>query len=153
MERHGFIEETFFTWSFTPLYGSGTKVLGFYNAPFETTEQVVNQRRSQTLLQLGEETALARSVSGFWQAVLRALEDNHFDIPVAILYSVVDYHDDGESSSHSGSSMSLKSCLLEGSLGIPEGHPAAPARLDLKRSTEGVCSRLDGPGSTTDMGV
>lgn len=31
----------------------------------------------------------------------------------------------------------MKSCVLEGALGVPEGHPAAPTRLDLKRSRGG----------------
>jgi hypothetical protein len=37
----------------------------------------------------------------------------------------------------SGSTISLKSCHLEGSIGIPAGHIAAPQQLDLKRSREG----------------
>ncbi|WPH02699.1 Hypothetical protein R9X50_00556500 [Acrodontium crateriforme] len=136
MERHGFVEETYFTWSFTPLYGSGNKVLGFYNAPFETTQGVVQQRWSETLLHLGEETAKARTVNGYWQRVIAGLSLNIYDAPFALLYSVA-VVDDGDSSSVSGSSTSLKSCILEGTLGVPAGHIAAPPRLDLKRSTEG----------------
>jgi hypothetical protein len=137
LERRGFLEETYFTWSFIPLYGSGSKILGFFNVPFETTKEQINARQTQTLRRLGEEVGPARSISSFWKKVLIGLEENKYDVPVAILYSVIDV-DDGEVSSNSGSSISLKSCILEGSLGIPEGHIAAPARLDLKRSTEGV---------------
>jgi hypothetical protein len=43
--RHGFPEECFFSWSFTPLYGGTSRILGFYNAPFETTQQVLSHRR------------------------------------------------------------------------------------------------------------
>jgi hypothetical protein len=31
----------------------------------------------------------------------------------------------------------MKSCVFEGGLGVPEGHPAAPLQLDSKRSREG----------------
>lgn len=31
----------------------------------------------------------------------------------------------------------MKSCILEGAIGIPYGHPASPSKLDLKRSKEG----------------
>jgi hypothetical protein len=31
----------------------------------------------------------------------------------------------------------MKCCLLEWTLGVPDGHPAAPRRLDLKRSRGG----------------
>ena len=58
-----------------------------------------------------------------------------------LLYSVVDdieEVDDEASMSHSSeSSLVTKSCVLEGSLGVPDDHPAAPKRLDLKRSRGG----------------
>lgn len=73
----------------------------------------------------------------FWKSILDGLEDNHFDVPFALLYSVVDGDGDEESSHSSGSAISLKSCMYEGSIAIPEGHPAAPHKLDLKRSLEG----------------
>lgn len=41
------------------------------------------------------------------------------------------------SSMSSESSMAMKSCVLEGTLGVPEGHPAAPTKLDLKRARGG----------------
>lgn len=96
----------------------------------------------QTLLQLGQETALAKSVSTFWPQILRALKDNPFDFPFAILYSVDDDAEDDEQSQCSQSqcsesSQSFRSCVLEGTIGVPDGHPAAPSHLDLKRSRGG----------------
>jgi PAS domain S-box-containing protein len=137
IERSGYVEETFFSWSFTPLYGGTSKILGFYNAPFETTSYCVGTRRMETLRRLGEATSLARTTKHFYEGVLDGLEVNHFDVPFALLYSVVDGDGDEESTHSSGSAISLKSCVLEGSIAIPEGHPAAPQRLDLKRSLEG----------------
>jgi PAS domain S-box-containing protein len=137
IERHGILEETYFSWSWTPLYGGGTRILGFYNAPFETTQQVLYQRRNQMLNRLGERTSHAKTVKQFWSSVLDALEENRFDIPFALLYSVGDNEDADHSSMSSGSTMSLKSCFFEGSIAIPDRHPAAPHQLDLKRSREG----------------
>lgn len=137
IERSGYVEETFFSWSFTPLYGGTPKILGFYNAPFETTSYCVGTRRMETLRRLGEAVSLARTVKEFWKCVLEGLEYNQFDVPFALLYSVVDGDGDEESTHSSGSAISLKSCILEGSVAVPEGHPAAPHKLDLKRSLEG----------------
>ncbi|KAG7117887.1 Hybrid signal transduction histidine kinase K like protein [Verticillium longisporum] len=137
IERHGFLEETFYSWSWTPLYGGTSRILGFYNAPFETTQSVLHQRRTKTINKVGENVARAKSIKQFWKLLMESFEDNHFDIPFALLYSVVDAEDDNESSVSSGSTMSLKSCHFEGSLGIPEGHRAAPKQLDLKRSRDG----------------
>lgn len=137
IERYGYLEETFFSWSFVPVYGGTDRILGFYNGPFETTYQMINSRRLQTLRLLGEKLAQTRSVKHFWKCVLEGLEENHYDIPFALLYSIVD-SDDADTASHSSdSTISLKSCVLEGSLGIPDGHPAKPTKLDLKRSIEG----------------
>jgi PAS domain-containing protein len=138
IERYGFLEETYFTWSLTPLYGGTSNLLGLYNQPFETTRQNITDRRTRTLLKLGEEVALAKSVPDFWTHVLNALKTNELDFPFTLLYSVTDEPDtdDGESIS-SESSHAMKSCVLEGALGVPEGHAAAPLKLDLKRSRGG----------------
>ncbi|KAI0121090.1 aerobic respiration control sensor protein arcB [Xylariales sp. AK1849] len=137
IERHGFLEETFYSWSWTPLYGGTKRILGFYNAPFETTKSVLSHRRMQTINKVGGYVSRAKSVKQFWKFLLEALDDNHFDVPFALVYSVGDSEDADQSSISSGSTMTLKSCYYEGSIGIPEGHIAAPYQLDLKRSREG----------------
>lgn len=137
IERRGFVEETFYSWSWTPLYGGTKRILGFYNAPFETTQSVLNQRRMKTISQVAENVSLAKSIKQFWGHLIDGLQDNHFDVPFALLYSVGDGEETDSSSVSSGSTMSLKSCHLEGSIGIPDGHVAAPKQLDLKRSREG----------------
>ncbi|KAF1988817.1 aerobic respiration control sensor protein arcB [Aulographum hederae CBS 113979] len=137
IHRRGLLEETFFSWSFTPVYGGTDRILGFYNAPFETTQQVLSHRRMQTINRLGEYVSRAKTIKQFWKLLLEGLEDNHFDVPFALLYSVGDSDDMDHSSMSSGSTISLKSCYFEGSIGIPDGHIAAPHQLDLKRSREG----------------
>jgi PAS domain S-box-containing protein len=132
IERHGFLEETFFSWTLTPLYGGGPNILGFYNSPFETTRQMLNDRRTRTLLRLGEEVALAQNVSTFWARVLKGIEGNEFDFPFALLYSVLnDPNLDNTSSISSEGSNTLRCYVLEGALGVPEGHKAAPTRVDI----------------------
>jgi len=137
IERYGYLEETFFSWSFTPVYGGTERILGFYNAPFETTYQTISSRRMEMLRYLGERSTSTRSVKDFWKRVLEGLEHNQYDVPFALLYSIGD-SDDADIASHSSdSTISSKSCALEGSIGIPNGHAASPARLDLRRSQEG----------------
>lgn len=137
IERFGYLEETFFSWSVTPMYGGTDRIVGFYNAPFETTSSTVSSRRMHMLRYLGERLNTTRTVKEFWKRCLEGLEHNNVDVPFALLYSIAD-NDDADAASHSSdSTISLKSCLLEGSIGIPEGHPASPRRLDLKRSQEG----------------
>lgn len=87
IQRHGLLEETFYSWSWTPLYGGTKQILGFYNAPFETTQSVLSQRRMKTINKLGGDLAHATTVKQFWKLILEGLEDNHFDVPFALLYS------------------------------------------------------------------
>ncbi|KAF1972904.1 aerobic respiration control sensor protein arcB [Bimuria novae-zelandiae CBS 107.79] len=137
IHRYGYLEETFFSWSFTPMYGGTQRILGFYNAPFETTYQTISHRRLQTLRQIGEKIAETRTIKMFWQGLIEGLQNNPYDVPFALLYSISDLDDTDAASHSSGSSMSGRSCVLEGAVGIPNGHPASPPKLDLKRSKEG----------------
>ncbi|TQN70603.1 Hybrid signal transduction histidine kinase K [Colletotrichum shisoi] len=138
INRHGFLEETFFSWSLIPLLGSEGQVVGLYNPAFENTRRKVNERRMLTLREVGEKTAAAKDVRGFWSRVKEGLEFNDVDVPLALIYSVKDDHSESEvSSMHSGSIAHPPLLQLEGSLGVPEGHPAALSHLDLKSSEEG----------------
>lgn len=135
--RNGMLEETYYSWTYVPIYTSDRDLLGFYNGPVQTTSMVLNQRRMRTVNKIGELTGHAKTMKQFWKLVLEALDDNPRDVPFALLYSVGE-DDDGEfSSAASEASISLKSCHFEGALGVPEGHIAVPQQLDLRRSLEG----------------
>lgn len=136
--RHGMLEETYYSWTYVPIYSSSNReLLGFYNGPFQTTTLVLNQRRMRTVNQIGELAGNAKTIKQFWKLVLEGLEDNPWDVPFALLYSVGEDNDDEHSSTASEISISLKSCHFEGALGVPDGHIAAPQQLDLRRSLEG----------------
>ncbi|KAI4166054.1 MAG: hypothetical protein LQ342_000485 [Letrouitia transgressa] len=132
----GFLEETFFSWSIIPLVGIDGSVVGLYNPAFEKTRRKIAERRMLTLREVGEQTAAARELKAFWSKVLKALEYNKCDSPFVILYSVGDDIESEASSMQSSSVGSVRQCNLEGTLGVPDGHPAAPSKLDLKAGPE-----------------
>ena len=132
IERYGYLEETFFSWSFAPMYNRKGLVLGFYNAPFETTYQTVSSRRMETLQRLVEEVAGARSASQFWRGAISGLETNPYDIVFALVYSVTDPSGSGTVSASSSSDVFPKGGVLEGTIGVPEDHPAARPKIDLQ---------------------
>ena len=137
MMRSGFLEECYFSWSIIPLVGEDGSVVGLYNPAFEKTRRKIAERRMLTLREVGEKTAAAREVKSFWGQVLKGLDYNDYDTPFVLLYSVTDDVDSDGSSIHSNSLMGTKQCTLEGALGVPEGHRAAPQQIDLKFGTEG----------------
>lgn len=137
MKRNNYLEETYFSWSIIPMVGSDGSVMGLYNPAFEKTRRKIAERRMLTLREVGERTASARDVKGFWSEVLGAFEFNEYDSPFLMLYSVADESDTDSSSIHSNSVFGTRQCFLEGALGVSEGHPAAPEQIDLKAGTEG----------------
>ena len=138
MKRKGFLEETYFTWSIIPLVGADGSVQGMYNPAFEKTRRTLAERRMLTLREVGEQTAAAREVRTFWSKVLKGLEINEYDAPFALLYSTgEEYESDATSSACSMSNGGPRVCQLEGALGVPNGHPAAPESVDLRSGTEG----------------
>jgi PAS domain S-box-containing protein len=137
MTRNGFLEETYFSWSIIPMVGEDGTVMGLYNPAFEKTRRKVAERRMLTLREVGERTATARDVKGFWEQVLIALTENEFDTPFVMLYSVSDDTDSDSASLHSNSLLGNKTCYLEGTLGVPANHVVAPNQIDLKFGNEG----------------
>lgn len=137
LNRHGYMEETYFDWAIIPLVGGDGSVVAIYNPAFENTHRKINERRMLSLNELGEKTSQARDVKSFWTQVREGLELSEYDVPFALLYSVIDESDSDVSSMHSGSLANLPRISLEGSLGAPPGHPAAVATMDLRSSDDG----------------
>ncbi|GAB0135425.1 hypothetical protein EsDP_00003764 [Epichloe bromicola] len=136
ISRNGFLEETFFSWSMVPLLGNKNQVMGLFNAAFENTRQIVSERRLNTLREIGEHTAAAKTFRDFWSLTLKGLEYNEPDVPFCLIYSVGEDNDSDSASFNSGSIGFSHNLTLEGSLGVPKGHPAAPVSLD-SRTQEG----------------
>ncbi|CAJ2500598.1 Uu.00g034510.m01.CDS01 [Anthostomella pinea] len=137
LKRNGFNEETFFSWSIVPLVGDDGSVVGLYNPAFENTRRKVAERRMHTLREVGEKTALAREVKGFWTLVHEGLEYNEDDVPFNLVYSVTEDPESDVSSMHSGSFVNPPHLILEASVGVPQGHQCLVSALDLRTSNEG----------------
>lgn len=48
VQRHGYLEETYFSYNFIPVRAENGDIEGFYNAAFETTRQKIWERRTST---------------------------------------------------------------------------------------------------------
>lgn len=145
IKRNGYLEESYFAWSIIPLVGEDGSVVGLYNPAWEKTRRVISERRMLTLREVGEKTATARNISGFWTQVIKALEYNPFDIPFALLYSVNEDTDSDMSSQRSLNSGSMSQspfCVLEGTIGVPSNHQSATTPLDLHFSEDGFAPYL-----------
>jgi PAS domain S-box-containing protein len=85
VERHGYLEESFYTMSFTPVFLETGEVGGVFNVILETTEAVVAERRTRTMRDLAARTADARSAAEACSFSAQALKGNA-DIRFALVY-------------------------------------------------------------------
>jgi serine phosphatase RsbU (regulator of sigma subunit) len=87
MSRHGYEEETYFTFSFSPVLEPGGHVAGLVDTVVETTKRVLATRRLGILQKLG---SLPRSVHGSTPeavaAALRVLAEARADCPFGLVY-------------------------------------------------------------------
>ncbi|GAB7350496.1 hypothetical protein MBLNU459_g1092t1 [Dothideomycetes sp. NU459] len=123
--RHGYLEEVFVTYTFVPILSADKSVIGFYHTAVETTDQALTQRRTQTLLAIGDHATSARTVDEYWEAVLKAFESNHQDVPYVAAYHFRDSSESGSVCSESSGSASQssagirvpRSCTFVGAIG------------------------------------
>lgn len=86
MTRRGFPEETYWTYSFSPVRDADGAVLGVFTATNDTTARVVGERRLQTLTALGDVSAVsADSVDDAVSTAIDALAANPVDLPFAVV--------------------------------------------------------------------
>jgi hypothetical protein len=81
MERNITHEETYFTFSYSPIRDEEGKVPGIFCACYESTGQVIGERRLQTLRDLGRTVIEVRSAEEACEAAARTLDANPYDVP------------------------------------------------------------------------
>jgi PAS domain S-box-containing protein len=85
LNRHGFLEEAFFTWSYSPIPDNGG-VGGVLLVTVETTQRVLAERRLGTLRELAAETAQAQSGEQACTRAAGVLAGNRSDLPFSLVF-------------------------------------------------------------------
>ncbi|MGE5723558.1 MAG: PAS domain-containing protein, partial [Acidobacteriota bacterium] len=85
LERFGYPEECYFSFSFSPVRVETGDVGGVFTAVLETTEEVIGERRLRTLRDLAARGVDARSERDAWRIAAETMGENPQDIPFAIL--------------------------------------------------------------------
>jgi hypothetical protein len=87
LDRNGYLEETFFTFSFSPILDETGGVGGVLNPCHETTAKMLSERRMRALRDLAARTNKAKSVEEVLDLSAQTLTDYDLDVPFARLYS------------------------------------------------------------------
>ena len=113
MLRHGYPEETYFTFSYSPIRDEAGRPSGIFNACTESTARVLDRRRLKTLREMAVEARTAKEAARLCAEILRR---NPRDIPFALVYLL-----DGTG----------KSLHLAGTAGLEPETPASPRTVDV----------------------
>src|SRR5206468_1873076 len=114
IERSGFPEETYHTFSYSPLAGTNGRIEGMLCVVMEDTQRVRGERQLTSLSVLASALVDANTKKEVFSAIKGGLADQK-DIPFALVYT---FEDGGPNL-----------CLVAQS-GIEPGHPAAPKEMD-----------------------
>ncbi len=86
MLRHGYLEECYYNFTFSPVRGESGTIDGIFNAVVETTDRVLSERRLRTMSRMGERADPALSVEGACKWATSILGENAADVPFALVY-------------------------------------------------------------------
>jgi PAS domain S-box-containing protein len=88
MHRHGYTEECYFDFTFTPLYSDDGKVEGIFNAVIETTFQIITQRRTALLQTLSSIIISAVSAEDVFKKANSFLKTQGADISFCYIFTL-----------------------------------------------------------------
>ena len=85
IDRNGYLEETFFTFSFSPIRDD-KGIQGLFHPVTETTGRMLSERRTRSLRDLASGTQQTTSVQAACDASMAVLAATELDIPFCLLY-------------------------------------------------------------------
>ena len=85
IERNGFMEETFFTFSFSPIRDETGEILGLFHPVTEVTATMLTERRTRLLREVASHTVKS-SLAEAAGDIAKTLSDDDLDLPFALLY-------------------------------------------------------------------
>ena len=90
LDRYGYLEESFMTFSFAPIRDESGGVGGIFHPITETTEKMLSARRTQVLRDLGAAIGKAQKIHDIGLLTSAQYEDYQLDIPFLLFYVMND---------------------------------------------------------------
>jgi PAS domain S-box-containing protein len=109
VERNGFSEETYVTFSYSPIPDEHSKTGGILCTCTDKTDRIIGKRQLALLQELAANAADARTFDQAYTLSAKCLETNLYDFPFAMIYRV---------------DADQQRIVLAGTSGIDRSHPA-----------------------------
>lgn len=116
MERNGYPEETYYTFSYSPVPNDQGDTGGIICANTDDTQRIIGKRQLALLGELAARTADARTFDEACTLSASCLESNPYDLPFAMIYLI---------------EPQKQQVFLAATCGIERNHLAAPETVDL----------------------
>ncbi|WP_254448464.1 hypothetical protein [Spirosoma rhododendri] len=88
LDRYGYLEESFMTFSFAPIRDDSGQVGGIFHPITETTDKMLSARRTQVLCDVATRTAQAKSQQAIYDSLLEAQPTFSLDLPFLLFYEL-----------------------------------------------------------------
>ena len=88
MSRGDFLEETFYSFSYSPIRDESGNVGGLFCPSAEVTSRALNTRRLRTLSELAAKSLLEKSPTAACASAAATFKKNRDDVPFALLYLI-----------------------------------------------------------------
>lgn len=118
MQRYGYVEECYFNYNVSPIFGYDGKPLGLFNTVIETTEKVLDSRRNKLLNDLRDGLQLARDIEDIRSRCAPLLDAAKADLPFCLLYLNTPEHPSTQ--------------RLHTRCGLAADNPLAPLHIDVQ---------------------
>jgi signal transduction histidine kinase len=121
LQRRGFAEETYHTFSYSPLKAESGAITGLLCVVSEETERVIAERRLRTLRELASDLAGSQAEREVLDVFADRIGTNGQDLPFTLTYLF-----DGPTGAGGADA------VLAAATGMTAGHPAAPHRIEMR---------------------
>lgn len=88
MERNGYPEETYYTFSYTPIPGDDGGTAGMICFNTDDTDRIISERQLNTLTQLGKILSVSQTPADVVGSTIETLRGNPYDFPLACFYLI-----------------------------------------------------------------
>ncbi|WNM64112.1 response regulator [Candidatus Nitrospira neomarina] len=119
LDRLGFLEETFFTFSFSPIRDESGGIGGLFHPVTELTQHTLAERRLRLLRELAERSGKTTSIDEAMRVIGDSIAAAELDVPFAILYQLEE----------DGNGARLAHCT-----GVKAGIPVTPPNISFDSS-------------------
>jgi len=88
LDRYGYLEEAFMTFSFAPIRDESGEVGGIFHPITETTDKMLSARRTQVLRMLAAQTGQAKTNEAIYTGLTNVQDDVALDLPFVLFYEL-----------------------------------------------------------------